>query len=104
MEEFTSKVQNSPRPVFIFCLSIFYNDFSPAVKQFAETHSHLAIYGIDGFMLGELCKLGERSKRFRVPSSVDFIFWKDGEMVVHYTAREFSGLMAILQAMGETRD
>ncbi|RAL16793.1 uncharacterized protein BO97DRAFT_402419 [Aspergillus homomorphus CBS 101889] len=94
MNDFTSKVQNSKRPVLLFCLSNFHEDFLPEVKEFAETHSHLEIYGINSFIVGEL------ARRFKAPTTAEFMLWNGGKMIVQFSGTQFSGLMAVLQAIG----
>ncbi|KAL4884611.1 hypothetical protein BJY04DRAFT_215074 [Aspergillus karnatakaensis] len=44
--QFTTNVLNSTKPVFLFILPDFYEDFSPNVRRFAETHPQWNIYGI----------------------------------------------------------
>lgn len=93
VDEFSSKVHNETRPVFLFCLSPFHEDFSPEVKQFAKSHSHLAIYGIGSSMVAQL------TIRFKTPTTSSFMLWKDGKMVTQYTGTDFSAFMRVLQAI-----
>ena len=53
----------------------FTAEFFPEVKQFAKSHSHLAIYDIDSFMVAQLTII------FETPTTSSFMLWKDGKMV-----------------------
>ncbi|KAL7649045.1 hypothetical protein ACMYSQ_012553 [Aspergillus niger] len=99
IEEFTSKVRNSTRPVLLFCLPIYQGDFSAEVKNFTETHSHLTIYGINSSMIGQLARTFEK-----VSTTAGFMLWKGGEVLAQFSGTQVFALMAVLQVIGEKDD
>ncbi|CEL09206.1 hypothetical protein ASPCAL12345 [Aspergillus calidoustus] len=100
IDQFTSNIQNSAQPVFLFLLSSFYVDFAPEIRRFAETHPHLNIYGIARPAFIRPNEHTDLILRLGVCAEAEFVLWRDGNNVVELQRPQLSNLMTVLQAMG----
>jgi hypothetical protein len=96
-DQFTSKVEESTEPVFIFILPTFYSDFSPEIQRFAETYPQSKIYGIVSSESPEV--LEHLTGKFKVSTVTEFILWRDKIKVIEYSRGQLSDLMTVLKAI-----
>ncbi|KAL3447854.1 hypothetical protein BJX65DRAFT_276130 [Aspergillus insuetus] len=99
IDHFTYNIQASTEPVFLF-LSNYHDDFPPDIQRFAETHSHLNIYGIARPAFIHPNEHTDLLVRLGVHGGAEFVLWRDGNNVVELQQSQLSNLMTVLQAMG----
>ena len=99
-DEFTSNVENSPNPVFLFVASLFRPDFTIEIHRFAGAHPHLKIYGLSRKDFEKPEEYDKIIQSLGVGGASGFVLWKDGKKILGLSEREFSNLNTVLGTMG----